>query len=341
MFDNGASPACSPGAVAWTKTWPGVTSCVCTMALLLALPTAALPAAAAPSPVLEFDISFKGDGDELLPVSGNFKLLPGDDLWDTSVSFCRESAAAARAQAERRGAAVFDPVGNACVVDIARAARVELAARAAQQLEAAREHLEAAAARHAEALALLRSFHATRADAPLDRDVAHAGGLVGQALHYAARALARLAGFPAAEAARAARVPPRDGGAAGGRGGGRGGSGSGGGGVGRAVAAGSGSAEGGNPFMLNPVVLAESLLSKRQRPFVIHTHHPQRCMYISASIWEDGFFDAIKSARIIDLMGLPGKEKGALFLDVGANIGWFTMLVAAQGHPVLAVEVRG
>ena len=53
-----------------------------------------------------------------------------------------------------------------------------------------------------------------------------------------------------------------------------------------------------------------------------------------------GFWEAVKTIRVIRLMDearASGREN-PVFVDVGANIGWYSLAVASQGFSVIAVE---
>ena len=85
--------------------------------------------------------------------------------------------------------------------------------------------------------------------------------------------------------------------------------------------------------------LARSQLGTEFVPFDIFTHAPEDCRFISKEIVLGGFWEPIKTNRILHLMKEAAiARENALFVDVGANIGWFTLACAAQGHHVIAVE---
>ena len=87
--------------------------------------------------------------------------------------------------------------------------------------------------------------------------------------------------------------------------------------------------------------------------FSMFVHAPASCRFISKSLIESGVWEPAISRRILERLqlgldadgGKTGASKGRgngpaglLFVDVGANIGWFSLLAAAQGHEVLALE---
>eukprot|EP00941_MAST-03F_sp_MAST-3F-sp1_P002894 g2894.t1 len=76
------------------------------------------------------------------------------------------------------------------------------------------------------------------------------------------------------------------------------------------------------------------------KSFDIYVHEPKKCVYISSRIYEHGFYDPVKTSRISQLLEQARRATGesALFVDIGANIGWFTLLAASQGHRVIAIE---
>jgi len=76
-------------------------------------------------------------------------------------------------------------------------------------------------------------------------------------------------------------------------------------------------------------------------PFEIFTHLPEFCGYISGQIVRTGTWEAEKTYRILSLMKeatASSSRDHVVFLDVGANLGWYTTSVAAQGINVIAIE---
>ena len=95
-------------------------------------------------------------------------------------------------------------------------------------------------------------------------------------------------------------------------------------------------------FEVDPgAVLARGILGSQFIPFQIYVHNPEHCAYISREIAEVGFWEAVKTMRVIRLMDnvrLQSGRENATFVDVGANIGWYSLAVASQGFPVVAIE---
>ena len=58
-------------------------------------------------------------------------------------------------------------------------------------------------------------------------------------------------------------------------------------------------------------------------------------MYISRGIVQFGLWEAEKANRIVSLMQ---DSRSRVFVDVGANIGWYTVAVAAQAINVISIE---
>lgn len=62
---------------------------------------------------------------------------------------------------------------------------------------------------------------------------------------------------------------------------------------------------------------------------------PGRCD-ISRTIDLYGYWEKDETNRFYDC--IRGRRPGEVVIDVGANVGWYTMLAAAQGYQVYAVE---
>lgn len=77
--------------------------------------------------------------------------------------------------------------------------------------------------------------------------------------------------------------------------------------------------------------------SKTTPPFNLFVHDPKECQYISKSILTSGFWERDITEKFIVIMG-DAKQKRRLFLDIGANLGWFSLVVANMGHRVISVE---
>ena len=60
--------------------------------------------------------------------------------------------------------------------------------------------------------------------------------------------------------------------------------------------------------------------------------------YISRHIWDDRDWDKELQLLMREVIDLSRPIGGALFLDIGANMGFFTLLAAASGWTTIAVE---
>jgi FkbM family methyltransferase len=67
--------------------------------------------------------------------------------------------------------------------------------------------------------------------------------------------------------------------------------------------------------------------------FVINLHPPGE--HISDAIRKNGFWEGITSEILIELIR---ETNPSLFIDVGANVGWFSLLCASYGVPCVAFE---
>ena len=106
-----------------------------------------------------------------------------------------------------------------------------------------------------------------------------------------------------------------------------------------------GSGSSGPVFVHNPRILVRTELlpaSRTARDFRVFVHAPATCRFISKSIMETGIWEATITARVLERLGTVVEQQGStqprVFVDVGANLGWFSLLAAAQGHDVLAIE---
>ncbi len=70
------------------------------------------------------------------------------------------------------------------------------------------------------------------------------------------------------------------------------------------------------------------------RPFCIHLLHGD---IVSDSIARSGSWMPHQT-KLISLLLADSSSKPAVFLDIGANIGWFTIVMAVLGHKVIAIE---
>eukprot|EP00936_MAST-01D_sp_MAST-1D-sp1_P001686 g1686.t1 len=108
-------------------------------------------------------------------------------------------------------------------------------------------------------------------------------------------------------------------------------------------------------FTHNPTIRVHTKLQMLQmrastialrNSFPIFVHAPASCRFISKSLIESGVWEPAISRRILERLqlGLNAESDGEgdrtkrVFVDVGANIGWFSLLAAAHGHEVLALE---
>lgn len=70
-------------------------------------------------------------------------------------------------------------------------------------------------------------------------------------------------------------------------------------------------------------------------PMALHSHAGD---IVSRTVASSGYWDTGKTAQLLaSLRGDPGQAPGTL-VDVGANVGWFTMEAAMAGFSVVAVE---
>jgi len=90
-------------------------------------------------------------------------------------------------------------------------------------------------------------------------------------------------------------------------------------------------------FALNPnAKLATAAFSPRYPPFRLFVHEPDTCRGVSRLIATRGYYDAantVRQQRVLTALG-----PAAALLDVGAHVGWFSLLAAAAGHDAIAVE---
>lgn len=79
------------------------------------------------------------------------------------------------------------------------------------------------------------------------------------------------------------------------------------------------------------------VLASRKPQFRVCTHDPAKDTGVSATLhlrkeWESDVSDAIVAEM------KKFSPSNSIFIDIGANIGWFSLLVAASGYSVVAVE---
>ncbi len=79
----------------------------------------------------------------------------------------------------------------------------------------------------------------------------------------------------------------------------------------------------------------DCIMTQTSQPFHICIHPTYRDKYISLSLWESGVWEPYITPII--QRGL-NKYPDAIFVDIGANIGYYTLMAAKMGHQVIAVE---
>lgn len=77
---------------------------------------------------------------------------------------------------------------------------------------------------------------------------------------------------------------------------------------------------------------------KIRNSVMINTNNPRTDRYISGSIHRSGMWDAGITRLLQTLLRREKKRGGQLFVDVGANIGYFSLIAADHGHRVIAFE---
>jgi FkbM family methyltransferase len=71
-------------------------------------------------------------------------------------------------------------------------------------------------------------------------------------------------------------------------------------------------------------------------PFQMYVHDPTICRFVSGEILQKGAWEPGLTSRLLQKLG-PAAN-GRVFLDIGANIGWFSLAAAAAGHRVIAID---
>ena len=71
-------------------------------------------------------------------------------------------------------------------------------------------------------------------------------------------------------------------------------------------------------------------------PFTMFVHDPKICAFVSGEILKKGAWEPHLTEELMRQLGPP--SNGRVFLDVGANIGWFSLNAAAAGHRVIAID---
>jgi|LauGreDrversion4_1035100.scaffolds.fasta_scaffold153261_1 FkbM family methyltransferase len=76
--------------------------------------------------------------------------------------------------------------------------------------------------------------------------------------------------------------------------------------------------------------------------YIMHVHDPTLCVWISRLIYSRGWWEQDISRNMLKLLSTKfmthSGQKKRIFLDIGANIGWYTFLWAAHGVDVISVE---
>lgn len=77
--------------------------------------------------------------------------------------------------------------------------------------------------------------------------------------------------------------------------------------------------------------------SKTIPSFNLFVHDPAQCQYISKSILTTGVWESDATKWFGEILG-NASVKQRLFLDIGANLGWFSLVAINMGHTAIAVE---
>jgi 2-polyprenyl-3-methyl-5-hydroxy-6-metoxy-1,4-benzoquinol methylase len=72
------------------------------------------------------------------------------------------------------------------------------------------------------------------------------------------------------------------------------------------------------------------------QPFPMFVHDPKICRFISGEILSRGHWEPQLTLELLEHLGPP--SSGRVFLDIGSNIGWFSLTAAAAGHRVIAID---
>jgi len=75
------------------------------------------------------------------------------------------------------------------------------------------------------------------------------------------------------------------------------------------------------------------------KQFTMSVHHPEIDQFISGRVLLSGAYEGEKSLDMVNQM--KAAPTGAVFLDVGANIGMHTLGVAAHGFSTVSIEALG
>jgi FkbM family methyltransferase len=76
--------------------------------------------------------------------------------------------------------------------------------------------------------------------------------------------------------------------------------------------------------------------SQDPAPYQMYIHDPKICQFISGEINKKGSWEPDLTSTILHKLG-PASN-GRVFLDIGSNIGWFSLAAAAAGHRVIAID---
>jgi FkbM family methyltransferase len=91
-----------------------------------------------------------------------------------------------------------------------------------------------------------------------------------------------------------------------------------------------------NPTGRLAVVSISGIAMGTDVTYKMFVHDPKHCKYISKSILEEHIWEGDFAARIIN--ALQAVNGGGWFIDIGANVGYFGMSVAAAGYNVVGIE---
>ena len=86
-----------------------------------------------------------------------------------------------------------------------------------------------------------------------------------------------------------------------------------------------------------PILCSEARVGIKQ--FTMSVHHPEIDQFISGRVLLSGAYEGEKSLDMVNQM--KAAPTGAVFLDVGANIGMHTLGVAAHGFSTVSIEALG
>jgi len=77
---------------------------------------------------------------------------------------------------------------------------------------------------------------------------------------------------------------------------------------------------------------------KLNNNFQIFVHNPKDCIYISSEILSTGYYEPVLTDRWRAALGESSTVGQRRVVDIGANLGWFSLLSASMGHTVISVE---